>query len=72
MTNNALANVATGGTLNVPSLFGVGARAPYMHYGCATTLRDRFGACGGGDSHGITSALAPSDVDALVAFLETL
>ena len=27
---------------------GVGARAPFMHNGCAQTLTDRFGVCGGG------------------------
>ena len=32
----------------VPSLIGVGTRGPYMHDGCAPTLRDRFTpACGG-------------------------
>ncbi|MEM6930213.1 MAG: c-type cytochrome, partial [Myxococcota bacterium] len=60
--------------LKTPSLLGVGARAPYMHDGCAITLAQRFTdpACGGGDRHGTTSALSPGDVDALVAFLKSL
>jgi cytochrome c peroxidase len=48
-------------------------RAPYMHDGCATTLKDRFDPnCGGGDKHGVTSHLTPAEIDDLVAYLETL
>lgn len=72
LTNNRLFDVGTGGPMKVPSLVGVAARAPFMHTGCATTLADRFGACGGGDLHGKTSTLPPSDIAALVAYLETL
>jgi len=45
-----------------------------MHDGCATTLRERFGAasCSGGDMHGGASALGPSQVDDLVAYLQSL
>jgi hypothetical protein len=44
-----------------------------MHNGCAKTLLDRFDpACGGGDTHGVTSNLLPEDIAALVAYLETL
>ncbi|MDB4958625.1 MAG: cytochrome peroxidase [Myxococcales bacterium] len=71
-TNSKLVDVGTGGTFKVPSLVGVAARPPFMHNGCAATLRDRFGACGGGDTHGHTSQLTPAQVDDLVAFLETL
>ena len=49
---------ARAATFKVPSLLGVGARAPFMHDGCAATLEDRFGACGGGDRHGNTSQLS--------------
>jgi len=64
--------VGTGGEFQVPPLLGVGDRAPYLHDGCAPTLRDRFGPCGGGDEHGHTSHLGPADLDDLVAYLSTL
>jgi len=66
------ANVGTGGTFKVPSLVGVGARAPFLHDGCAATLMDRFTTCGGGDLHGKTSQLTPAQLSDLVAYLETL
>jgi cytochrome c peroxidase len=72
MTTKALVNVGTGGTFKVPSLIGVGARPPYLHDGCAPTLADRFGSCGGGDLHGHTSQLVAQDISDLVAYLETL
>jgi DNA-binding beta-propeller fold protein YncE len=72
LTNNTTVNVGTGGAFQVPALVGVAWRTPLMHNGCAATLRDRFGACGGGDSHGHTSQLAPAQIDDLVAYLETL
>jgi cytochrome c peroxidase len=70
-TNNKTANVGLG-LIKVPSLVGVGGRAPYMHDGCAATLRDRFGACGGGDAHGHTSQLSAAELDDLIAYLESL
>lgn len=72
LTNNQTVDVGTGKPFQVPSLRGLAARAPYMHDGCAATLHDRFGPCGGGDRHGVTSALAPAQIDDLVAYLETL
>ena len=75
MTNNARFAVGTGDSgqvFKVPSLIGVASRAPYMHDGCAPTLMDRFGACGGGDRHGHTSNLTPAQLGDLVAYLETL
>src|SRR5205814_5109604 len=72
LTNNQTVDVGTGGPFQVPSLVGVGSRAPYLHNGCAATLADRFGSCGGGDRHGITSTLSASDVSDLVAYLKTL
>jgi mono/diheme cytochrome c family protein len=72
LTNNQTVDVGTGGFFQVPSLVGVGSRAPFMHSGCAPTLRDRFGACGGGDMHGATSALSTGQIDDLVAYLESL
>lgn len=75
-TNNQNFDVGTGHAVQVPTLVGIAARAPYMHDGCAATLRDRFdpaqSACNGGDLHGKTSQLAPSEVDDLVAYLESL
>lgn len=71
LTNNLTLDVGTGGAFQVPSLRGVAARTPLMHDGCATTLRDRFGTCGG-DHHGQTRQLVSSQIDDLVAYLETL
>jgi hypothetical protein len=72
LTNNATVDVGTGMKLQVPSLRGVGWRAPFLHTGCAPTLADRFGSCGGGDKHGHTSQLQTADIDDLTAYLETL
>jgi DNA-binding beta-propeller fold protein YncE len=72
LTNNMTVDVGTGGKFQVPSLIGIGTRGPFMHNGCATTLKDRFGACGGGDKHGVTSKLAAPQIDDLVAYLKTL
>jgi cytochrome c553 len=73
MTNNTTMDVGTGKSLQVPSLRGLGWRAPYMHDGCARTLADRFnGDCGGGDAHGLTSKLNADQLADLTAYLETL
>ncbi|HKU42869.1 MAG TPA: cytochrome-c peroxidase [Polyangiales bacterium] len=72
LSNNLGADVGTGELLQVPSLRAISFRAPFMHDGCAATLRDRFGACGGGDKHGRTSQLRAAELDDLVAYLETL
>jgi mono/diheme cytochrome c family protein len=73
LTDNKSADVGTGEVLQVPTLLGVAARAPFMHDGCAATLRDRFdSACGGGDKHGVTSHLTQAQIDDLIAYLETL
>lgn len=53
-------------------LVDLAVRAPYMHDGCAATLRERFDPSCGGDSHGDLSALSETELDALVAYLETL
>jgi hypothetical protein len=71
MTNNLTADVGTGGPFQTPSLRGVRWRAPFLHGGCAPTLADRFGACGG-DRHGATSSLSAAQIADLVAYLETL
>jgi hypothetical protein len=73
LSSNELVDVGTNGRFKVPSLVGVGARAPFMHDGCATTLRDRFSpTCGGGDLHGKTSALTPGQLADLTSYLESL
>lgn len=73
LTNNKTVDVGTGGAFQVPSLIGVAYHAPFIHTGCAQTLRDRFDpSCGGGDLHGKTSQLSADQVDDLVAYLETL
>ncbi|WP_438010305.1 c-type cytochrome [Sorangium sp. So ce321] len=74
LTNNESFDVGTSKAFQVPSLVRIGARAPFMHDGCAATLKDRFvnPACGGGDKHGKTSHLSDEQIDDLVAYLETL
>jgi mono/diheme cytochrome c family protein len=73
LTNNQSADVGTGAVLQVPSLRGLGPRAPYMHDGCAKTLEERFvPACGGGDQHGKTSQLNAAQIADLCAYLRTL
>jgi mono/diheme cytochrome c family protein len=73
LTNNATVDVGTGGKLQVPSLRGVGWRAPFLHHGRAGTLLERFEAgVGGGDQHGRTSQLGPADLADLSAYLESL
>jgi len=70
-TNNLTVDVGTGGEFQVPSLRGVSLRGPWMHDGCAKTLKDRFSECGG-KAHGDVSHLANEELDALVAYLQTL
>jgi len=71
-TNNQTVDVGTGGAFQVPSLVGIGGRGPFMHNGCAKTLQDRFGDCGGGDRHGVTSTLTRAEISDLVAFLNSI
>ena len=70
-TSSITVDVGTGDRFQVPSLVGVGSRAPFLHDGCAPTLTDRFGACGGA-SHGNTSTLSTGDIGDLVTYLQTL
>jgi DNA-binding beta-propeller fold protein YncE len=74
LTNHENADVGTGKAFQVPSLVGVAHRGPFMHDGCAPTLRARFepGACGGGDAHGKTSHLDEGQISDLVAYLDSL
>ncbi|HVX96022.1 MAG TPA: c-type cytochrome [Polyangia bacterium] len=71
-TNGQTVDVGTGGQFQVPQLHGMALRAPYMHDGCAATLRDRFTVgCGGSDKHA-NGMFTDAQVDDLVAYLETL
>jgi mono/diheme cytochrome c family protein len=72
LTNNANADVGTGGAFQVPALRNLALRAPYMHTGCAGTLRDRFTPACGGAAHGNTAALSDAQRDDLIAYLQTL
>ena len=71
-TNNLTVDVGTGEPMQVPRLIGVWAREPLMHDGCAATLADRFGPCGGGDMHGKTSHLSAAQIEDLIAYVQTL
>ena len=72
-TNDATLDVGTGLAFQVPSLRGIGYRAPFMHDGCAVTLRERFlsPTCGG-DKHGAVTAFTAAQADDLTAYLESL
>jgi len=70
-TNNTNQDVGTGKAFQVPSLLGLANRAPYLHDGSALTIKDRF-TVPGADKHGNTQNLSASDIDDLVAYLETL
>jgi mono/diheme cytochrome c family protein len=72
LTNNKSEDVGTGGKFQVPSLRGLAYRAPFIHTGCASTLRERFDAGCGGDKHGDVSHLTASELDDLLAYLESL
>ena len=72
LTNRAIVDVGTGETFKVPSLLGLGMRAPYLHDGSAPTLADRFKVQGGGDKHGHTSQLTSAQISDLVAYLSSL
>jgi mono/diheme cytochrome c family protein len=68
-TNNANANVGTGGVFQVPRLVELGHRAPFFHDGRVATLAERFGALGGGELHGHTSQLSVGQIADLVSYL---
>lgn len=71
-TDNKSYDVGTGGHYYTPTLIGIGLRDSFMHDGCAHTLEQRFGLCGGGDLHGKTSHLDDGQLAALAAFMRTL
>src|SRR5262249_3048209 len=57
---------------DTPTLLGVYRNAPYLHHGKAATLRDVLTTCNKGDRHGKTSHLKESEIDDVVAFLQSL
>jgi hypothetical protein len=71
-SDNLAHDVGTGAAFVTPSLVDVNMRAPLFHDGCATTLAGRFGPCGGGDAHGVTSKLTRAQEADLVAFMQSL
>jgi mono/diheme cytochrome c family protein len=71
-TDNQLHDVGTGKKFVSPSLIGVGLRAPLFHDGCAVSLEGRFGPCGGGDRHGVTSGLTDAQQADLVTYMRSL
>lgn len=72
LTSNTSVDVGTGGTFQVPSLLGLALRPPYLHDGRARSLLEHFGPNGAGSAHGTTSQLSPSQLEDLIAYLETL
>ena len=71
-TDNKPHDVGTGAAFITPSLVDVNMRAPLFHDGCAVSLEGRFGPCGGGDRHGVTSALTQADQANLLSFMRSL
>ncbi|HEX2730119.1 MAG TPA: hypothetical protein VHM70_00885 [Polyangiaceae bacterium] len=71
-TDNLNHDVGTGSDYQTPSLLGVSYRVPLMHDGCAKTLLDRFGSCGGDERHGDMSTLTAAEQAQLVQYLESL
>jgi hypothetical protein len=72
-SNNLTMDVGSpDGNLQVPSLVGLWARAPYLHDGCAHTLLDRFELGCDTGKHGNIASLSLDDKVALTNYLETL
>ncbi len=65
-------DVGTGRRYHTPTLRNLVGTAPYMHDGCAPTLRDRFDPACGGDKHDPAEPLTPEELNALIAYLLTL
>ncbi|MES1176335.1 MAG: hypothetical protein ABUL62_18575 [Myxococcales bacterium] len=70
-TNNQMADVGTGGMFSTPSLLGVGLRSALFHDGCAKTIADRFGPCGG-SAHGKPELLSAAEKADMIVFLRSL
>jgi cytochrome c peroxidase len=72
LTNNETHDVGTGGPFQVPSLVGVAWRAPFLHNGCAKSMKDRFDGTCGGDKHGDVAGLDAKQIADLSAYVESL
>lgn len=72
LTNGETEDIGKGAGTQVPSLLGVSTRAPYMHDGCAASLRDRFDPACGGTKHGHPEILDETELGELIAYLESL
>jgi len=70
-TNNEMADVGTGGMFSTPSLLGVGLRPALFHDGCAKTIAQRFGPCGG-TAHGKPELLTAAEQADMIVFLRSL
>jgi hypothetical protein len=70
-TNNQMADVGTGGMFSTPSLLGVGLRTSLFHDGCAKTIVERFGPCGG-SAHGKPELLSAAEQADMIVFLRSL
>jgi YVTN family beta-propeller protein len=60
------------GALDTPTLVEIWRTAPYLHDGSAATLREVLTTANPNDRHGKTSHLSSSQIDDLVAYLESL
>ncbi len=58
--------------LDTPTLLGVWETPPYLHDGSAATLRDVLTTSNSTGLHGYVAALAPEQVDQLVAYLQQI
>lgn len=70
-TNNETVDVGTGGLFSTPSLLGVGLRSALFHDGCAKTIAERFGPCGG-SAHGKPELLTAAEKADMIVFLRSL
>lgn len=71
-SNGRSTDIGTGGLFQVPSLRGIGFRAPYLHSGCATSLEMFLNdhACAGMGHGGFD--LLPSQKTDLIAYLRSI
>jgi len=70
-TDNRLVDVGTGGKFVTPTLLGVGLRPALFHDGCAKSIEQRFGVCGG-TAHGKPEQLSADERADLITFLRSL
>jgi len=57
---------------DTPALVELWRTPPYLHDGSANTVREVLVEQNSGDKHGVTSKLAPAQIDDLVAYLLSL